>query len=70
MIESLGNIEPITIIFILWAASFIALAISVAFDLTRCHKNLKELKKDQDKNGEFYPRIALTFDFTTVIIWL
>jgi hypothetical protein len=46
MVESLGNIEPITVIFILWAASFIALGISVAFDLTRCHKNLKELKKD------------------------
>lgn len=48
MVEWASTVNPVNVIVLVWAISFVALGFSIAFDLCQCHKNIKELKGNDE----------------------
>lgn len=48
MIEWLLSINPIVLIFTVWAVGFAALGLSIICDLFQCHKNIKKIKGNDE----------------------
>lgn len=48
MVEWILNLEPTTIIFVIWAFFSSVLSFSIIKDLTQCHNNIKSLKGDSE----------------------